>query len=41
MWKEQACSMPHALFLGPLSDMDLILEAMRKVRENALDLKQA
>jgi dTDP-4-amino-4,6-dideoxygalactose transaminase len=39
VWKEQACSMSHSLFLGPLSDMDLVLEAMRKVRENAAHLR--
>jgi len=35
---EEGCSMSHATFLGDTSDMDLILSAMRKVRENVDEL---
>ncbi|MCS7224512.1 MAG: DegT/DnrJ/EryC1/StrS family aminotransferase [Armatimonadetes bacterium] len=31
IYRTEACSFPHALFLGPRDDMDLILEAINKV----------
>ena len=37
---EEGCSLSHATFLGDTSDMDLILDAIRKVRENVGELKQ-
>ena len=33
-----ALSLPHAAFLGGLEDMDLVLEAIRKVRANVGEL---
>ncbi len=36
-----ALSIPHANFLGGTEDMDLILEAIRKVRANTKELKRA
>jgi dTDP-4-amino-4,6-dideoxygalactose transaminase len=36
---EEGCSLGHALFLGDTGDMDLILDAIRKVRENVGELK--
>ena len=35
-----ALSLPHAAFLGGLEDMDLILDAIRKVRANTGELKR-
>jgi len=40
VYKTQALSLTHRLFLGPQEDMDLILEAIRKVRENVHELKE-
>ena len=34
IYKEEALSLPHAVFLGEREEMDLILDAMRKIREN-------
>lgn len=39
IYKEEALSMPHAVFLGEKEDMDLILEAIRKVRDNVDELR--
>ena len=36
----QALSMTHRLFLGPQEDMDLILDAIRKVRDNVDELRE-
>ncbi len=36
----QAMSMRHAMFLGEKEDMDLILDAIRKIRENTDELKE-
>lgn len=36
--EEEGCSLGHSLFLGDETDMDLILEAIAKVRENAAEL---
>ena len=35
---EEVCSFPHALFLGGVDDMELILEAFHKLRENTDEL---
>ena len=35
-----ALSMPHAAFLGDLEDMDLVLEAIGKVRANTGELER-
>ena len=35
---EEGCSLSHATFLGDRSDMDLMLDAIRKVRENVAEL---
>jgi len=35
----EALSFSHPLFLGPRSDMDLVLDAIRKVRENVEELR--
>lgn len=35
---EEGCSLGHSLFIGETSDMDLILNAVRKVRENVAEL---
>jgi len=37
--QEQALSITHRAFLGDTSDMDLILEAFRKIRANTAELK--
>ena len=39
LFKEDACSIMHTHFLGPRSDMDKILRAMRKIRDNADELR--
>jgi len=39
IYREEALSIPHAVFLGDREDMDLILDAIRKVRENTDELK--
>lgn len=39
IYKEEALSIPHAIFLGDREDMDLILEAIRKVRDNVDELR--
>lgn len=36
---EEVCSFSHAMFLGGVDDMELILEAFRKLRENTDELK--
>lgn len=35
----ESCSLTHALFLGPETDMDRILDAIRKLRENTDELR--
>ena len=37
--QEQALSITHKAFLGDISDMDLILDAFRKIRDNTDELK--
>ncbi len=39
VYAEEVCSFSHAMFLGELDDMDLILEAFKKIRENTDELK--
>ena len=39
VYTEEVCSFSHAMFLGELDDMDLILEAFKKLRENTDELK--
>lgn len=39
VYAEEACSFPHAIFLGEVEDMDAILEAFRKLRGNTDELK--
>jgi hypothetical protein len=34
----EGCAFSHAMFLGPQSDMDKIIEAMRKVRSHTDEL---
>ena len=38
VYAEEVCSFSHALFLGDLGDMDCILEAFHKLRENTDEL---
>jgi len=38
-WKQGALSFGHAAFLGPRSDMDLILETFRKIWDNRDELR--
>ena len=38
-WKNEALSLGHTMFLGPKEDIIAILAAIRKVRENAAELK--
>ena len=38
VYAEEVCSFPHAMFLGGVDDMELILEAFRKLRENTDEL---
>ncbi len=38
IFREEGISMPHATFLGGTEDMDLVLDAVRKIRENAEEL---
>jgi len=40
IYREEALSIPHAAFLGDREDMDLILDAIRKVRENTDELRE-
>lgn len=40
LYANVALSIPHAYFLGDQQDMDLILEAIRKVRANTDELKE-
>lgn len=40
IFREEALSLPHQVFLGEREDMDLILEALRKVRENVDELRE-
>ena len=35
---EEGCALSHAMFLGDTSDMDRLLDAIRKVRENVAEL---
>jgi dTDP-4-amino-4,6-dideoxygalactose transaminase len=39
IYQTEALALPHAVFLGDESDMDLILEAVRKVRDNVDELR--
>ena len=39
VYAEEVCSFSHALFLGDANDMDCILEAFTKLRENTDELK--
>ncbi|MCZ6680012.1 MAG: DegT/DnrJ/EryC1/StrS family aminotransferase [Candidatus Poribacteria bacterium] len=39
VYAEEVCSFPHAMFLGERDDMDAILAAFRKLRENTDELK--
>jgi len=39
LYADEALALPHATFLGERSDMDLILEAIRKVRRHASELR--
>ena len=39
VYKDEVCSFPHAMFLGELDEIDLILAALRKIRENRDELK--
>lgn len=42
LYQTQACSLGHRLFLGDTTeDMELILEAIRKVRANVAELREA
>jgi hypothetical protein len=34
VYAKEVCSFSHALFLGEIEDMDLILQAIKKVRQN-------
>lgn len=36
----EACGLPHALFLGPRSDMDRVLDAIAKLRANTDELRR-
>ena len=40
VYAEEVCSFPHALFLGDVDDMECILEAFHKLRENTDELNQ-
>lgn len=40
IYREEGVCMPHAVFLGARDDMDLILDAVRKIREHADELVQ-
>lgn len=40
VYAEEVCSFPHALFLGGVDDMECILEAFHKLRENTDELNQ-
>lgn len=39
IYKKEALSLPHAVFLSEREDMDLILGAIWKVRQNTDELK--
>ena len=39
LFKDDACAIMHTHFLGPRSDMDKILRAMRKLRDHADELR--
>ena len=39
VYAEEVCSFPHAMFLGGVDDMELILETFHKLRENTDELK--
>ena len=39
VYRDEACSFTHRIFLGEKEDMDLILDALRKLRENTNELK--
>jgi dTDP-4-amino-4,6-dideoxygalactose transaminase len=41
VWREEGIHMPHAAFLGGPEDMDLVLEAIAKVRDHADELASA
>jgi hypothetical protein len=38
--KEEACAFPHSIFLGPKSDMEKIVEAILKIRENIDEMRK-
>jgi hypothetical protein len=38
--KEEGCAFPHSIFLGPKSDMEKIVEAILKIRENIDELRK-
>ena len=40
VYAEEVCSLTHALFLGGVDDMERILEAFHKIRNNTNELKQ-
>ena len=40
VYAEEVCSFPHALFLGGVDDMECILEAFTKLRENTDELNR-
>ena len=40
VYAEEVCSFSHALFLGDIDDMERILEAFRKLRENTDELNR-
>lgn len=40
IYRTEACSFPHAMFLGPQSDMDRLLAALQKVWENRDELRR-
>ena len=39
VYAKEVCSFSHALFLGEIEDMDLILQAIKKVRQNTDQLR--
>jgi len=40
IYQHEAASFSHRMFLGGIDDMDLVLEAVRKIRENTDELRQ-
>jgi len=41
IYQHEACSFPHKIFLGDFDDMNLIIEAIKKIRAHTDELKQA